>query len=142
MSFTHTGLDNSMPIHRDMSFTNETTSPVDGYDSTIPQVMLLSAAIPVAQSLPPTSTANISTTPQRVPCTQTGCSRTFPRRSDIQSHVGSAHGNHRQIFCPHMGCAKSQGAGFSRRDKLSTRLQATHGAPSRRRGAQGSVQNA
>jgi hypothetical protein len=79
-----TGLNKGMPLHLEMTFTNEMFIPFNGLGSTISQQgMPPPATLPLVQPLPATSTANVGVNPQRVPCPQPRCPQTFSRRSDV-----------------------------------------------------------
>jgi hypothetical protein len=64
---------------------------------------------------------------QRIPCTL--CVRTFGRQSDLTRHMTSVHNVGPQVlhFCTVLGCPKSIGAGFSRKDKVAEHLRRVHG---------------
>jgi len=62
----------------------------------------------------------------RISCTI--CTSTFKRDADRIRHENSVHNNgYRAHLCPVIGCAKSQGRGFSRADKVTEHCWKQHG---------------
>jgi hypothetical protein len=62
-----------------------------------------------------------------IPCSQMGCAITFKRDSDRIRHEGCVHSLSRRVhLCHVLGCSKSQGAGYTRRDKLVEHLWKKH----------------
>jgi len=63
-----------------------------------------------------------------IPCTQLGCFVTFKRDSDRIRHEAAIHGINQGLYlCPVNGCSKSQGIGYTRKDKLTEHLWKKHG---------------
>jgi hypothetical protein len=64
----------------------------------------------------------------RIACTQPNCPATFGRASDLNRHLSAVHRNNQGAhLCPVFGCPKSQGAGYSRADKVKEHLWKKHG---------------
>lgn len=62
-----------------------------------------------------------------VQCTQPGCPATFKRHYERSRHEATAHGVNQGVhLCPVAGCAKSQGVGYSRADKVKEHLWKKH----------------
>jgi hypothetical protein len=62
-----------------------------------------------------------------IPCTQLGCPLTFKRLYERSRHEATAHGINQGVhLCPMPGCPKSQGAGYSRVDKVKEHLWKKH----------------
>jgi hypothetical protein len=65
--------------------------------------------------------------PAPIPCSQMGCAVTFKRDSDRIRHEGSVHSPNRRVHLYSvLGCSTSQGAGYTRRDKLVEHLWKKH----------------
>jgi hypothetical protein len=65
-----------------------------------------------------------------IPCTHFPCPKTFKREPDRVRHEESVHGINQllQLFvCPVLGCPKSVGEGYTRKDKLTEHLWKKHG---------------
>jgi len=63
-----------------------------------------------------------------VPCHQFGCFATFKRDPDRIRHEAAVHGiNKATYLCHVVGCNKSQGVGYTRKDKLTEHLWKKHG---------------
>lgn len=63
----------------------------------------------------------------RFACTNPACNKTFKRDADRVRHEVSIHSNHPGAhLCPIPGCAKGQGKGFSRPDKVTEHLWKFH----------------
>jgi hypothetical protein len=79
---------------------------------------------------PPAFTPGAVMNPTRIPCNILGCSVTFNRDGDRTRHETSVHGLN-QVFqlylCPIVGCPKSRGAGYTRKDKLTEHMWRKHG---------------
>ncbi|KAH7305082.1 hypothetical protein BKA65DRAFT_560284 [Rhexocercosporidium sp. MPI-PUGE-AT-0058] len=61
-------------------------------------------------------------------CTQSGCSVTFKRDTDRFRHEAGVHGINRPMYLRQIhGCSKSQGAGYTRKDKLVEHMWKKHG---------------
>jgi hypothetical protein len=66
----------------------------------------------------------------RIPCSILGCPVAFSRDSDRIRHEASAHGLNQALrlhLCPILTCPKSQGAGYTRKDKLTEHMWKKHG---------------
>jgi hypothetical protein len=64
-----------------------------------------------------------------IPCTQFGCSVTFKRDPGRIRHEAAVHGINQLLqlyLCPVVGCTKSQGTGYTRKDKLTEHLWKKH----------------
>jgi hypothetical protein len=60
-------------------------------------------------------------------CTQPGCQAMFKRYTDRIRHEASKHGiNGMLYFCQIVGCPKSFGAGYTRKDKLTEHMWKKH----------------
>jgi hypothetical protein len=84
---------------------------------------------PVSQSMqvPP---AIATQAPVPIQCTALGCSATFKREPDRLRHEAAVHGINQLLqlyLCPVNGCSKSQGSGYTRKDKLTEHLWKKHG---------------
>jgi len=65
-----------------------------------------------------------------IQCTALGCSATFKREPDRLRHEAAVHGINQLLqlyLCPVNGCSKSQGSGYTRKDKLTEHLWKKHG---------------
>jgi hypothetical protein len=63
-----------------------------------------------------------------IPCHQFGCFATFKRDPDRIRHEAAVHGiNKATYLCHVVGCNKSQGVGYTRKDKLTEHLWKKHG---------------
>jgi hypothetical protein len=63
-----------------------------------------------------------------IPCHQFGCFATFKRDPDRIRHEAAVHGiNKATYLCHVVGCNKSQGVGYTRKDKLTEHLWQKHG---------------
>jgi hypothetical protein len=65
----------------------------------------------------------------QVYCSQFGCPVAFKRDSDRIRHEASVHGLNQVLqlhLCPIAGCLKSQGAGYTRKDKLTEHMWRKH----------------
>jgi hypothetical protein len=63
-----------------------------------------------------------------IPCYQFGCFATFKRDPDRIRHEAAVHGiNKATYLCHVVGCNKSQGVGYTRKDKLTEHLWKKHG---------------
>lgn len=61
-------------------------------------------------------------------CHQFGCFATFKRDPDRIRHEAAVHGiNKATYLCHVVGCNKSQGVGYTRKDKLTEHLWKKHG---------------
>jgi hypothetical protein len=68
--------------------------------------------------------------PVLIQCTALGCSATFKREPDRLRHEAAVHGINQLLqlyLCPVIGCSKSQGSGYTRKDKLTEHLWKKHG---------------
>jgi hypothetical protein len=68
--------------------------------------------------------------PVPIQCTALGCSATFKREPDRLRHEAAVHGINQLLqlyLCPVNGCSKSQGGGYTRKDKLTEHLWKKHG---------------
>jgi hypothetical protein len=68
--------------------------------------------------------------PVSIQCTVLGCSATFKREPDRVRHEAAVHGINQLLqlyLCPVNGCPKSQGSGYTRKDKLTEHLWKKHG---------------
>ena len=85
-----------------------------------PQVQVQQAASQAqSASTAPTTTTTI--------CAH--CNRIFKRRSDLARHITNVHGVNQALhLCPVVRCPRSQGAGYSRADKLKEHLWKKHAA--------------
>jgi hypothetical protein len=84
---------------------------------------------PASQSMqaPP---AIATQAPILIQCTALGCSATFKREPDRLRHESAVHGINQLLqfyLCPVIGCSKSQGSGYTRKDKLTEHLWKKHG---------------
>ena len=85
----------------------------------------------LARQIP--DTANVPLQPQqkaRVACRMLGCVQTFRRDPDRNRHELAYHGINQTFnlhVCPVAGCPKSQGRGYTRKDKLTEHLWRKHG---------------
>jgi hypothetical protein len=85
----------------------------------------------LARQIP--DTANVPLQPQqkaRVACRMVGCVQTFRRDPDRNRHELAYHGINQTFnlhVCPVVGCPKSQGRGYTRKDKLTEHLWRKHG---------------
>ncbi|KAE9377461.1 hypothetical protein N431DRAFT_461067 [Stipitochalara longipes BDJ] len=60
-------------------------------------------------------------------CTQFPCPVTFKRDADRIRHEAAVHGINRSVYLCHVvGCNKSQGVGYTRKDKLTEHLWRKH----------------
>jgi hypothetical protein len=63
-----------------------------------------------------------------IPCNQFGCFVTFRRDPDRVRHEAAVHGINQALhLCPVFGCNKSQGRGYTRKDKLTEHMWKKHG---------------
>jgi hypothetical protein len=63
-----------------------------------------------------------------IPFHQFGCFATFKRDPDRVRHEAAVHGiNKATYLCHIVGCNKSQGGGYTRKDKLTEHLWKKHG---------------
>jgi hypothetical protein len=63
-----------------------------------------------------------------IPCHQFGCFATFKRDPDRIRHEAAVHGINKATYLYHVvGCNKSQGVGYTRKDKLTEHLWQKHG---------------
>jgi hypothetical protein len=92
-----------------------------------PGMLGISGPVPPIQSTapalqPPSAHA-------RIPCSILGCLVSFNRDGDRIRHEASVHGLN-QVFqlylCPIFTCPKSQGAGYTRKDKLTEHMWKKH----------------
>jgi hypothetical protein len=63
-------------------------------------------------------------------CTALGCFAAFKREPDRLRHEAAVHGINQLLqlyLCPVIGCSKSQGSGYTRKDKLTEHLWKKHG---------------
>ncbi len=68
--------------------------------------------------------------PVLIHCTALGCSATFKREPDCLRHEAAVHGINQLLqlyLCPVIGCSKSQGIGYTCKDKLTEHLWKKHG---------------
>lgn len=84
---------------------------------------------PASQSMqaPP---AIATQAPVLIQCTALDCSATFKREPDRLRHEAAVHGINQLLqlyLCPVNGCSKSQGSGYTRKDKLTEHLWKKHG---------------
>lgn len=93
-----------------------------------------SAAVPTSDLLIPTRFGAQVAAPAPAPVPSkchfvcTNCNKIFKRDSDRIGHENSIHFNHHGAhLCPIVGCAKAQGKGFSRPDKVTEHLWKCHG---------------
>ncbi|KAF8861418.1 hypothetical protein BDZ45DRAFT_774688 [Acephala macrosclerotiorum] len=61
-------------------------------------------------------------------CNVPGCPKTFTRKADRDRHVQSWHNCATLHFCPILGCKKSLGKPYSRKDKLQEHMRKKHPA--------------
>lgn len=62
-----------------------------------------------------------------IPCMQYGCTVTFKRVTDLVRHEAAVHGINKGVHLCHVaGCNKSQGVGYTRKDKLTEHLWKKH----------------
>jgi hypothetical protein len=88
-------------------------------DNSLPQTL---PNPPPAPTLPPQQAAS-----SRISCSF--CMQTFARDPDRIRHENSKHLNlPGQFLCPIVGCPKSQGEGYRRKDKLTEHLWKKHAA--------------
>ncbi|PMD27001.1 hypothetical protein NA56DRAFT_640801 [Hyaloscypha hepaticicola] len=90
---------------------------------------LFGAWSPASQSMqaPP---AIATQAPVQIQCTALGCSATFKREPDRLRHEAAVHGINQLLqlyLCPVIDCSKSQGSGYTRKDKLTEHLWKKHG---------------
>jgi hypothetical protein len=81
------------------------------------------------QSLVVQAAPALATTPcqPQFPCTQPGCYMVFNRNADRIRHEAGVHGINRPLYLCHVpGCNKSQGTGYTRKDKLVEHLWKKH----------------
>ena len=84
---------------------------------------------PATQSMQATPALAIQATVP-IQCTALGCSATFKREPDRLRHEAAVHGINQLLqlyLCPVNGCSKSQGSGYTRKDKLTEHLWKKHG---------------
>jgi hypothetical protein len=62
-------------------------------------------------------------------CNVLGCPSTFARKADRDRHVQSWHNCATLHFCPVLGCVKSLGKPYSRKDKLQEHMRKKHATP-------------
>lgn len=63
----------------------------------------------------------------RFACSRVHCNRAFKRPSDLARHITNIHSVNQGIhLCPILGCPRSQGAGYSRADKVTEHLWKKH----------------
>jgi hypothetical protein len=65
-----------------------------------------------------------------IQCVVIGCRATFKRTPDRLRHEAAVHGINLLLqlyLCPVNGCSKSQGSGYTRKDKLTEHLWKKHG---------------
>jgi hypothetical protein len=103
---------------------------------TNPGLLGISAPTPPIQSTapvlqPPSANAPAAATAHaRIPCSILGCLVNFNRDGDRIRHEAAVHGFN-QVFqlylCPVGGCDKSQGVGYTRKDKLTEHMWKKHG---------------
>jgi hypothetical protein len=68
--------------------------------------------------------------PVPIQCTALSCSAIFKREPDRLRHEAAVHGINQLLqlyLCPVNGCPKSQGSGYTRKDKLTEHLWKKHG---------------
>jgi len=98
---------------------------VPGIPALIP---LIQSTVPALQP-PPAFTPGPAMNQNRIPCSILGCPVFFNRDGDRIRHEASVHGLN-QVFqlylCPIAGCMKSQGAGYTRKDKLTEHMWKKH----------------
>jgi hypothetical protein len=64
-----------------------------------------------------------------IQCTALGCRAIFKRDPDRLRHEAAVHGINQALqlyLCPIIGCPKSQGTGYTRKDKLTEHLWKKH----------------
>lgn len=88
---------------------------------------MLPAQVPVSFGYAaPQTQATVPTPPLATPsfaCTQPGCQAVFKRDADRIRHEASKHGINGMLhFCQIVGCPKSLGAGYTRKDKLTEHM--------------------
>ena len=90
----------------------------------IPMPMLpISASTSIAVPAPSSAPSS-----GRFTCSYFPCNKKFKRNPDRVRHENSIHSNHPGVhLCPVIGCAKAQGKGFSRPDKVTEHLWKCHG---------------
>jgi hypothetical protein len=101
-----------------------------------PGLLSTSAPIPRVQSTgpaiqpPPGAAPDAVLNQTRVPCSILGCPVAFNRDSDRIRHEAAVHGFNQALqlhLCPILNCPKSQGAGYTRKDKLTEHMWKKHG---------------
>ncbi|TVY14171.1 hypothetical protein LARI1_G008616 [Lachnellula arida] len=87
----------------------------------------LDIAPPIAPGTVAQPSSQPSNTQPVVQCTQPGCPATFRRHYERSRHEATANGVKQGVhLCPVAGCSKSQGAGYSRADKVKEHLWKKH----------------
>ncbi|TVY91585.1 hypothetical protein LAWI1_G007217 [Lachnellula willkommii] len=111
----------SMPFVtvQDMHVYNPTSMNINPLD--------LDFTTPIAPGTVAQPSSQPSNTQPVVQCTQPGCPATFRRHYERSRHEATAHGVKQGVhLCPVAGCSKSQGAGYSRADKVKEHLWKKH----------------
>lgn len=96
-----------------------------------------SGMLPIRASYPPgkvsvmdqatVSAAALGVASASFACTQPGCQAMFRRDTDRIRHEASKHGVNGMLhFCQVLGCPKSLGAGYTRKDKLTEHMWKKH----------------
>jgi hypothetical protein len=96
---------------------------VEDNDMTPMPMLPISDSVPIIVLAPPSVPSSC-----RFDCTYLTCNKTFKRNSDRVRHENSIHFSYPGVhLCPIIGCAKAQGKGFSRSDKVTEHLWKCHG---------------
>ena len=98
---------------------------VPGIPALIP---LIQSTVPALQP-PPAFTPGPAMNQNRIPCSILGCPVFFNRDGDRIRHEASVHGFNQALqlhLCPILNCPKSQGAGYTRKDKLTEHMWKKH----------------
>lgn len=117
-----------LPGYHGQPYTNMSDSHhPNHYPGPVPSSYPPSIAQQVPGSTAPTSQLQLRV---RVMCTHPGCSNTFRGDPERIRHQDAVHGVNQLLqlyLCPVVGCAKSQGRGYTRKDKLTEHMWKKHG---------------
>ncbi|PMD30069.1 hypothetical protein L207DRAFT_520459 [Hyaloscypha variabilis F] len=117
-------LDPLGPLQQDVDFDGSMLEPLQDFDDFAPVFDQPAQDMPWPALVAPIQQQSATDT---IFCTQSPCPITFKRDTDRIRHEAAVHGINKATYLYHVvGCDKSHGVGYTRKDKLTEHLWKKH----------------